>query len=43
VGCPVKELKRIRIMTLEDARLKEGEVRELSKKEKADLLESVGL
>lgn len=43
VGCPVKELKRIRIMTLEDRKLKEGEVRELSKKEKDALLKAVGL
>ncbi len=43
VGCPVKDLKRIRIMTLKDSKLKEGEVCELSKKEKGALLESVGL
>lgn len=39
----VKELKRIRIMTLEDPKLPSGEVRALSKKEVAALLQSVGL
>jgi len=43
VGCPVKELKRIRIMTLKNLRLKEGEVRVLSQKERESLLESIGL
>jgi len=43
VGCPVKELKRIRIVTLSDRKLKSGEVRELSEKEKNDLLGAVGL
>jgi len=43
VGCPVNKLKRIRIMTLEDQKLRDGETRQLSSKEKADLLKAVGL
>ncbi|HIH23160.1 TPA: rRNA pseudouridine synthase [Candidatus Micrarchaeota archaeon] len=43
VGCPVKELKRIRITTFSDNRLKEGKVRSLTEKEKSVLLETVGL
>lgn len=43
VGCPVKTLKRVRIMTLEDPGLREGKIRTLSSAEKAQLLASVGL
>jgi len=43
VGCPVKDLRRKRIMTLEDPRLREGEVRELSEREREELLQSVGI
>lgn len=43
VGFPVKELKRIRIVTLSDVKLAEGEVRPLGPQEKALLLKSVGL
>jgi len=43
VGCPVKELKRIRITTLSDSKLKSAQIRELTHKERAALLGSVGL
>lgn len=43
VGYTVKDLKRIRIMTLMDDKLPLGAVRVLSGKEKAGLLRSVGL
>lgn len=43
VGCPVKALRRIRIMTLKDPKLKPGQVRELTEKEKLSLLHSVSL
>ncbi|MEQ1849210.1 MAG: pseudouridine synthase [Candidatus Peribacteraceae bacterium] len=43
VGFTVKELRRIRIMTLTDPEMKIGTVRELSKKERELLLQSVGL
>jgi len=43
VGSPVVELKRIRIMTLRDAALKPGEIRELTESERATLLASVAL
>ncbi|MBU2213703.1 rRNA pseudouridine synthase [Patescibacteria group bacterium] len=43
VGNPVKELKRIRITTLSDYKLKSGQIRHLSQKEKDALLGSVGL
>ncbi len=43
VGYTVKELKRIRIMTLEDPKLPLGGIRALKKEEKAALLLSVGL
>ena len=43
VGCPVDSLKRIRIMTLTDSKLKEGSIRLLTDQEKKDLLKSVGL
>jgi len=41
VGSPVKELKRIRITSLVDGKLKEGKTRELTMKERNDLLKSV--
>lgn len=41
VGHPVKELRRIRIVTLRDDRLAEGKVRPLTPKEKDSLLQSV--
>lgn len=43
VGNPVMSLVRTRIMTLEDARLKRGELRPLSQSEKENLLKAVGL
>jgi len=43
VGSPVKELKRVRIVTLRDAKLKEGEVRELRAKEREALLRAIGI
>lgn len=43
VGFTVQELRRVRIMTVTDAVLKEGEVRELKPKERSALLQSVGL
>jgi pseudouridine synthase len=43
VGNPVKNLRRIRIMTLTDSKLKPGEMRELSKQEVQTLLENVGV
>ncbi len=43
VGYTVKDLKRIRIMTLVDEKLPPGSVRALTGKEKAGLLRSVGL
>ncbi|MDB4978742.1 MAG: rRNA pseudouridine2604 synthase, partial [Candidatus Peribacteria bacterium] len=43
VGYTVKELKRVRIMTLEDNRLKAGFIRELSDGERKALLKSVDL
>ncbi|MFA6039497.1 MAG: pseudouridine synthase [Candidatus Peribacteraceae bacterium] len=43
VGCTVKNLQRIRIMTLRDPLLKEGKIRLLTSQEKAQLLASVGL
>ena len=43
VGSPVRHLRRIRIATLEDAMLKEGEVRMLTEKERGELLRAVGL
>lgn len=43
VGCPVKALKRVRIMTLIDPKLKPGQVRELTAKERDTLLKSVHL
>lgn len=43
VGYTVKSLKRVRIMTLEDAKLKTGAIRELKEKERGQLLKSVGL
>jgi len=43
VGFTVKKLERVRIMTFEDKKLKVGEVRELTKKERSELLKSVGL
>lgn len=42
VGAPVKHLRRIRIMTLKPD-LKDGQLRELSKAERTQLLASVGL
>ncbi len=43
VGYTVKELKRVRITSLEDARLPVGLTRALKKEEKSALLQSVGL
>ena len=43
VGCPVKFLKRVRIMTLTDPKLKPGQVRELTKCECQELLNAVGI
>ncbi|PIR52983.1 rRNA pseudouridine synthase [Candidatus Peregrinibacteria bacterium CG10_big_fil_rev_8_21_14_0_10_49_10] len=43
VGSPVVTLKRVRIETLTDDRLHEGQLRELTKKERSDLLYRVGL
>lgn len=43
VGNRVASLQRIRILTLTDTKLKRGEVRELTEKERKDLLKSVGL
>jgi len=43
VGQPVKALKRIRIVTLKDAKLVEGKVRSLTPSEKKQLLNAVGL
>ncbi len=43
VGSPVDKLTRVRIMTLQDANLKPGEVRVLSKDEVKKLLGAVGL
>jgi 23S rRNA pseudouridine2605 synthase/23S rRNA pseudouridine2604 synthase len=43
VGSPVRKLRRIRIVTLRDEALKEGSVRVLTEKEKAELLRAVGL
>ncbi|MFH0851329.1 MAG: pseudouridine synthase [Candidatus Peregrinibacteria bacterium] len=43
VGNPVVILKRVRIMTLQDARLKPGDVRPLTASEKIQLLASIGL
>ncbi len=43
VGCPVKTLKRVRIMTLEDPSLREGKIRPLTEAEKSQLLASVGV
>ena len=43
IGHPVKELKRIRIVTLTDPNLEEGRARELSQKEKEQLLKAVDL
>jgi pseudouridine synthase len=43
IGYTVKHLKRVRIMTLIDERLKSGTVRALTEAEKLDLLRSVGV
>lgn len=43
VGYTVKELKRVRIMTLEDSKIQPGMIRALSDKEKSTLLKSLGL
>ena len=43
VGSPVKDLKRVRIATLTDSKLKEGKVRELTDKERGALLKAVGI
>ncbi len=42
-GFTVKTLKRIRIMTLRDEKMAEGDVRPLTQKERSALLQSVGL
>lgn len=43
IGCPVRKLTRVRIMTLADSTLKAGAMRELTEKERNDLLRAVGL
>ena len=43
VGCSVRHLKRVRIMTLEDPQLGESKIRLLTGQEKTQLLASVGL
>lgn len=43
VGNPVVTLKRIRIMTLTDTKMKEGDIRPLTASERAKLLASIGL
>ena len=43
VGAPIRHLKRVRIMTLTDYKLKPGQVRVLTKKECSDLMRSVGI
>ena len=43
VGCPVKFLKRIVIVTLKDSHLWPGQVRQLTNKECSSLLNAVGL
>jgi pseudouridine synthase len=43
VGKPVTSLKRIRIMTLSDSSMKQGDLRELTNDEKEELLKSVGI
>lgn len=43
VGSPVKTLQRVRIMTLQDPKLKPGEIRLLTANEKAALLASIGV
>ncbi len=43
VGRTVVRLIRIRVMTLTDARLRAGQIRELTKKEKDDLLASISI
>jgi pseudouridine synthase len=43
VGSPVKELKRVRIVTLRDVKLGEGEVRVLTSHEREGLLKAVGI
>lgn len=43
VGSPVRDLRRVRIMTIEDQKLKAGELRPLAKKEVTELLNSVSL
>jgi pseudouridine synthase len=43
VGSPVQDLRRIRIVTLSDPGLKEGEVRELTAEERESLLRAVGM
>lgn len=43
VGYTVESLVRVRIMTLEDSKLKSGAIRALTKLEKDELLKSVGL
>lgn len=41
VGCPVRTLERVRIVNIEDAQLKSGELRELKKDEREKILHSV--
>src|SRR3989344_2069176 len=43
VGSPVRDLRRVRIMTIDDRALKPGKIRELQKKEVEGLLKAVGL
>ena len=43
VGSPVKTLQRVRIMTLEDAKIKPGQLRPLKEEEKKALLRSIDL
>ncbi|MBT3599227.1 rRNA pseudouridine synthase [Candidatus Peregrinibacteria bacterium] len=43
VGKPVTSLKRVRIMTLSDSSMKQGDLRELTDDERDELLKSVGI
>lgn len=43
VGTPVDALERVRIMNIEDDQIKPGEVRELSEKERSELLKAIAV
>ncbi len=43
VGCTVKELKRVRIVTLQDRRLQAGSLRALTKEEREELLAVINI